>query len=170
MKFIVAFNEENYGIGLNGEMPWGLSVKEDLKFFKEMTMGKELVMGNTTYQHLLQSNIQLHGRTIHVLTTNEKLLGNKPYINETQFLELIKSKPDLILAGGKQIYELGLRDDVLPHLSGGYISKIGFKNQTYECDVDLKGFSQQIDLIFKNKHVFSVENEKYVLNIYDFFQ
>lgn len=170
MKFIVAFNEENYGIGLNGDMPWGLSVKEDLNFFRKITMGKELVMGNTTYQTLLKSNIQLDGRIIHVLTSNEKLLGNKPYINEIQFLKLVKSNPDLILAGGKQIYELGLRNDVSPYLSGGYISKIGFKNQIYECDVDLKSFVQQIDLIFKNKHVFSVENEKYVLNIYEFFK
>lgn len=39
-------------LGLNGDMPWGRSLKQDLKFFKEQTKGHPVLMGRKTWQSL----------------------------------------------------------------------------------------------------------------------
>lgn len=49
MKAIIAKNNLNY-IGLNGELPW--SSKDDLKHFKELTMGGKLIVGWNTSKKL----------------------------------------------------------------------------------------------------------------------
>lgn len=49
MKAIIAKNKLGY-IGLDGELPW--KSKEDLKHFKELTMGGKLLVGYTTAQKL----------------------------------------------------------------------------------------------------------------------
>lgn len=49
LRAIIATNNKNF-IGLNGELPW--RSKEDLKHFKEMTMGCKLLVGYTTAQKL----------------------------------------------------------------------------------------------------------------------
>ena len=49
MKAIIAKNKLGY-IGIDGELPW--KSKEDLKHFKELTMGGKLLVGYTTAQKL----------------------------------------------------------------------------------------------------------------------
>lgn len=39
-------------LGLNGDMPWGRSLKKDLAFFKEATRGHAMVMGRKTFESL----------------------------------------------------------------------------------------------------------------------
>ena len=41
---------KNNSIGLKGKLPWNIS--EDLKFFKEKTQGKALIMGRKTFESL----------------------------------------------------------------------------------------------------------------------
>ena len=41
---------ENGVIGRNGDLPW--RIPADLKFFKETTMGKPIVMGRKTWQSI----------------------------------------------------------------------------------------------------------------------
>lgn len=53
MKAIIAKNNKNY-IGLNGGLPW--RSKDDLKHFKESTMGCKLLVGFTTSQKLPKLN------------------------------------------------------------------------------------------------------------------
>lgn len=57
MKGIIAVNRGGY-IGLNGQLPWKSS--EDLKHFKEITMGGKLLVGYNTSKLLPN----LHGREI----------------------------------------------------------------------------------------------------------
>lgn len=49
MRAVIAKNNGNF-IGLNGELPW--KSKDDLKHFKELTMGGKLLVGYTTSQKL----------------------------------------------------------------------------------------------------------------------
>lgn len=49
MRAIIARNKLGY-IGLNGELPW--KSREDLKHFKELTMGGKLLVGYNTAQKL----------------------------------------------------------------------------------------------------------------------
>ena len=96
MKCIVAIDKYK-GIGLEGSLPW--HCKEDLKHFKEMTMGQNLLMGRKTFESL---PTKLKGRTIYVLTKNPSLYQN------TKNVVFVRSAPegkDLIIAGGAAIYD-----------------------------------------------------------------
>ncbi len=64
ISLIVAM-AENRAIGLDGGMPWHIS--EDLKFFKQVTMGHPVIMGRKTHQAIGGA---LPGRTNIVVTRN----------------------------------------------------------------------------------------------------
>tara|TARA_R110002153_G_scaffold147385_1_gene298609 strand:+ start:162 stop:566 length:405 start_codon:yes stop_codon:yes gene_type:complete len=86
MKTIIATNKAGY-IGKDNKLPW--NCKEDLKHFKNLTMGCKLLVGRTTYE----SMPPLKGR--------EVIVVGKGYNTLEQALE---KNPDWII-GGKRIYE-----------------------------------------------------------------
>lgn len=47
---VIAAVDEDNGIGRNGKLPWHIS--EDLKRFKELTLGKPIIMGRKTFESL----------------------------------------------------------------------------------------------------------------------
>ena len=49
LSLIVAMDSDG-AIGQAGDMPWGRSMKGDLRHFKETTMGHPILMGRTTYE------------------------------------------------------------------------------------------------------------------------
>lgn len=49
-KIIIVAVSDNYAIGFKGKMPWHNT--EDLKFFKNTTMGYPIIMGRKTYEAL----------------------------------------------------------------------------------------------------------------------
>ena len=86
MKAIIAINKKGY-IGKDDKLPW--KCKEDLKHFKNLTMGCKLLVGRVTYESLPK----LKGR--------EMIVVGKGYNTLEQALE---KNPDWII-GGKRIYE-----------------------------------------------------------------
>lgn len=63
MKLIVAIDGRG-GIGIGNTLPW--SIKEDMAHFKELTMGKVVIMGRKTYESIGKP---LEGRTNVVITS-----------------------------------------------------------------------------------------------------
>lgn len=129
---------ENGVIGNKGEIPWRLP--EEMKHFKETTMGHTVVMGFKTWESILPFNKRgyLDGRTNIVLTNNyikAKEFGDKygadhPYLTfyDSKFdiqvqnnlngrFEAAKLKPDhVFIIGGSQIYNKYLIEDVVDEL------------------------------------------------------
>ena len=99
MKAIVAI-DENYGIGKNGELL--IHNKEDMKFFKEKTMGHTVIMGKKTYLSLPGV---LKGRKNIVLTRGN--IDNKNITVCHDYKELI-NLDDAFVIGGGEIYKLFL--------------------------------------------------------------
>ena len=64
MKAIAAMDPHRV-IGNKGILPWP-SIREDFQFFKQFTMGKQLVMGKTTFLSIPP----LKGRKICVVTSD----------------------------------------------------------------------------------------------------
>ena len=62
IALVVAMGQ-NRAIGLDGQLPWRL--RSDMKFFREVTMGKPIVMGRRTFESLPRL---LDGRLNVVLT------------------------------------------------------------------------------------------------------
>ena len=66
ISLICALDDKG-GIGFKGGLPWPRN-SEDLKWFKDVTMGKTLIVGHNTYEKLPP----LPGRTLRVLERGEE--------------------------------------------------------------------------------------------------
>lgn len=71
---IIAAMAKNRVIGNRGEIPW--CIPEDLKRFRELTLGHPVIMGRKTYQSIKEP---LDKRTGYVITRNEKFRPGPAY-------------------------------------------------------------------------------------------
>lgn len=170
MKFIVAVENKNYGIGIDNKMAW--YVPEDLKFFRQKTLGKNVVFGNNTYRYLTKYQIQLDKRNVMVLSQNQK---GKEYFDLDQIVKAIKNIEDnfdeeVWICGGKNTYEqLVFHPELEPYLKGGYVCKIDFKQQNVDTDVNLKEFLYLVSKKMKIEDVsILVDNEKYKVTVEEY--
>ena len=99
---IIAAIGKNNELGKNNDLIW--KFKEDMKFFKETTMGHPVVMGRRTFESL--PNI-LPGRENVVISTNN--INNdkiKLYKSIKDFLVSYKNyNNDVFIIGGATIYK-----------------------------------------------------------------
>ena len=102
---IIAAMAANRVIGNNNSIPW--SIPEDLRQFKEKTLGHTLVMGRKTYESLGRP---LHGRTNIVISRNRELQipGCIVVSDLHQALNLCSEQEKVFIIGGGQIFSLGL--------------------------------------------------------------
>ena len=99
---LIAALGKNHELGLNNDLIW--KIPEDLKFFKENTMGKYIVMGMNTFKSLpkklvnrkyivlTSKNIDL-GDDIVIVHSIDELLGFARTINE-----------EVMIIGGASLY------------------------------------------------------------------
>jgi len=95
-------------IGADGAMPW--HVPEDMRRFKELTMGSTVVMGRVTWESLPEKFRPLAGRRNIVVTRQASY--DAPGADVVSSLEdaLKLADGDVWIAGGATIYE-----QALPH-------------------------------------------------------
>jgi len=125
VKLILAVDKDN-GIGYANKLPW--NIKEEHAHFKKMTLNKTLIVGRKTAESLPY----LENRKILVLSKNQNL-KKAQFSNDVKFInELPPDDPDLIVAGGKEIYIETLKKpdyiDIiyLSVVKGNYVSTIVF--------------------------------------------
>lgn len=112
-------------MGNENGMPWHLP--GDLKYFKEMTMGKPIIMGRKTFESIGRP---LPGRRNIVITRNTayEAEGAEVVGSLDIALEMAKDAPEIMIIGGAQIFEqaMSLADRL-------YITLINheFKGDTY---------------------------------------
>lgn len=126
MKSIVAV-DLNWGIGYEGKLLQ--RIPEDMKIFKQMTLGKVVVMGRETFESL-PGKEPLKNRTNIVLSKNKDFINEKVTIcrslNEL-FHKLKKyNSEDVFVIGGESIYT-----QLLPYCTEAYVTKI---ENTYVTD------------------------------------
>ncbi len=109
-------------IGKNGDMPWHLP--SELQYFKEITMGKPIVMGRTTFESIGRA---LPGRQNIVISRQPHLLPAtvNAVKSPAEALALVPNAAEVMVIGGGQIYEY-----FLPYATRLYITHI---------DVDVEG-------------------------------
>lgn len=117
----------NWGIGLNGKLL--KRVPEDMKYFREMTNGKVVVMGRETFESL-PGKQPLKGRSNIVLSSsksfNDDLLIICRSINEL-LLHLEPYNPDdVYVIGGESVYA-----QLLPYCSEVYVTRF---EKEFEAD------------------------------------
>jgi dihydrofolate reductase len=96
---------DNGVIGRDNGMPWHLP--DDLKHFKALTLGKPVLMGRKTFDSIGRP---LPGRTNLVLTraADWSAPGVTAVADLEAALRAAGSAPELVVAGGAQVYALAL--------------------------------------------------------------
>ncbi len=124
---IIAAVDKKLGIGKNGGLL--VSIPEDMKLFREETVGKVVVMGRKTFESLPQG-LPLVERTNIVLTTSEDFKHDNVYVCHSvdEVLNKIKEYPtdDVYVIGGASVYE-----QMLPYCDTIHLTKIDY---TYDAD------------------------------------
>ena len=126
MNLIVAV-DKNWAIGKENKLL--VSIPQDMKFFRETTIGKVVVMGRKTLESF-PGGQPLKQRTNIVLTTDKNYSVKDAIVVHTidELLEELKKYNDeeIYVIGGESIYR-----QMLPYCTLAHVTKI---NHAYEAD------------------------------------
>ena len=104
LNLIVAISK-NFCIGKDNKIPW--HIPEDFKYFKEKTMGKTVLMGQTTFDSILDYlGKPLPGRKTVILTRNKNFVpppNVRVFYSIDEAVEKLKDE-DVFVCGGASIY------------------------------------------------------------------
>ncbi|MFG6495670.1 dihydrofolate reductase [Fictibacillus sp. UD] len=120
ISFVVAM-DENRAIGKDNDLPWYLP--NDLKHFKNVTMGKPIVMGRKTYESIGKP---LPGRENIVVTRDDNYQAEGTTIVHSVDDVLKKDAEELCVIGGTEIFKL-----FMPVADRLYVTEI---HHTFEAD------------------------------------
>ena len=123
---LIAAMDQNQLIGSNNDLPWHLPA--DLKFFKQQTMGKTLLMGRKTCESL---PFALPNRRNLVLSRNRNFMRKGFEVIDS--LDLIEGINEIMVIGGAKIYAM-----MLPLATHLIITRLhgSFEGDTYFPSVD----------------------------------
>ena len=121
MNLIVAVSAD-WGIGFKNELLF--SIPADLKRFRQITMGKTVVMGHNTFRSLPGMK-PLPGRKNVVLSRNPEL--QIPGVFVVNSKEEVEMSDEVFIIGGGEVYELFLDD-----CTKAYVTKVK-KNPKADC-------------------------------------
>ncbi len=139
MFTIIACVGKNNELGINGQLVF--HIKEDMKFFKEKTLGHSILMGSKTFRSLPGI---LKDRKNFVATSHPELLpeGVFPVTNLDEFIrEHLDSDEEIFVIGGESIYK-----KLLPYSKTIYLTEV---EASAEADV----FFPEFDKSEYNKEV-----------------
>ena len=119
--------DKNWGIGYQNRLL--VSIPSDMKFFRQTTTGKVVVMGRKTLESF-PNGMPLKNRTNIVLTGNKGYHVKDAVIvhSKEELLEELKKydTDDVYVIGGESIYRM-----LLPYCSTVYVTKI---DQAFQAD------------------------------------
>ena len=133
MKAILSA-DRNWGIGLNNRLL--VSIPSDMKFFRQTTTGKVVVMGRKTLESF-PNGLPLKNRTNIVLTGNPNYSVKDAVIVHTEdelLRELEKyNSDDIYVIGGESVYRM-----MLPYCDTVLVTKIdrAFQADTFFPNLD----------------------------------
>lgn len=165
---IVAYNE-NFVIGNGVSVPW--CIPEDLKFFKNTTMGHTCVMGRRTWDSIPSRFRPLFGR-YNIIVTHRHRYFEFPRETSTKIaacdsieraISLGKQEDpegEVFLIGGGQIYAYALEHDLVDHVLAseikGYLDVDG---TTHFPNLKLLGWTSEVYKEFAEFTVMKYEKD-----------
>lgn len=103
ISFVVAV-ARNGVIGRDGGLPWHISA--DLRRFKEITMGKPIIMGRKTWESLPRRPLPGRRNIVITRTRDYDAPGAEVAASVAEALALCHGEPDVSVIGGGEIYRL----------------------------------------------------------------
>lgn len=114
---------QNREIGRNNDLLW--HIPADMKFFKDTTQNKVVIMGRKNYESIPSKFRPLPNRINIVISRNPNFEAPECYVCTTlqEAIEICNDlgEEDIFIIGGAQIYELALKE--LP-ISNMYITHV----------------------------------------------
>ena len=110
--------DSNWGIGFNGDLLE--HIPEDLKYFKQLTTGHNVIMGRKTWNSLPIKPLPNRGN--YIISSLEPRIIDKHTIRfqmEDAMSYLNYTQDDVFVIGGGQIYK-----ELLPYCDRVYVTKI----------------------------------------------
>ena len=112
--------DNDWGIGYNGELLE--YIPEDLKFFKELTLGNTVIMGSKTWDSLPEKSKPLPKRCNIIVSPEKRLILGKNVLR-LQMIDVLEylytTTDEVFIIGGGSIYK-----QLLPYCNQVYITKI----------------------------------------------
>ena len=161
LNMIVA-HDSKYGIGNEGHIPWYIS--EDLKYFRETTIGHIVIMGRKTYDSIPSSRKPLKDRINIVLTNNPENYNsndNLIYCREDKldfYIDYFYKNNNIskvFFIGGSEIYKKYM--NIVNNLYITYIDK------EYKCDAFFPTYENRFNLINIVNSIYSNTEGCYVI-------
>lgn len=149
ISIIVAMGN-NRVIGKNNSLIWHLPA--DLKHFKELTMGKPVIMGRKTFESMGKA---LPGRT-NIVVTGKTGFGAPDCLVANSLeksLEIVSKEPEVFIAGGGEIYK-----QAIPIVDRMYITII---DHSFDGDTCFPEFSKKVWTITEEHNHPADERNKY---------
>jgi dihydrofolate reductase len=130
LSLVVAMSE-NKVIGRDGDLPWRLP--NDLKHFKQVTMGKPIIMGRKTWESLYVK--PLPGRRNIVVTRNAgyEAEGAETSDSLESTLTLVAGESEVMVIGGAELFATALDTATRLHLTEVHAE---IEGDTYFPDFD----------------------------------
>ena len=114
-----------WGIGNNGSMPWPHN-PVDLKWFKQQTENKTIVMGRATWESLPKKPLP---KRRNIVVTSQSIDGVECYTLDNIKKHIKTIDQEVCVIGGAKLFSA-----LLPYIDELRISRI---SGTYECDTSL---------------------------------
>ena len=137
--------DEMCGIGKDGWLPW--HIPEDMKHFRELTMGKAVIMGSRTYESLPVQFRPLPGRTNLVLS-KYPIDGVQTFDSISKLLEYCKQKwfEEVFIIGGAMIYNTFFQEWLIDQV------ELTFVSGDCHADTFITDFRSNYSLVSSQEH------------------
>ncbi|RUL55616.1 type 3 dihydrofolate reductase [Lysinibacillus antri] len=156
MISLIVAHDKNRVIGYENKMPWHLP--GELKYFKEQTMGKPMIMGRKTFDSIGRP---LPGRRNIIITRNENYQaeGIEVVSSLEEALQLAGDVEEIMIIGGEQIFKMAL-----PIADRLYITHI---ENEFPGDTYFPLYGEKWELVSKSEPVEATDGYSFTYCIYD---
>lgn len=150
MNLIVAV-DKNWGIGKNNDLLF--SIPKDMKFFRETTTGKTVIMGRNTLESFPNKKPLPKRRNIVITSNTSYEIDGAEIVNSID--EAVKIAPDdAFVIGGSSIYR-----QMLDYCDTAYITKVEADGNA-DCFFPNLDLNKDFELIYQSE---PVEDNGYTL-------
>jgi dihydrofolate reductase len=133
---LIAAMDKNRVIGKGGKLPWNLPA--DMKYFKDKTLGKPIIMGRKTYESLGKP---LPNRKNIIITHDQdyKAEGCIVVHSAEEALKAAEGNEEVMIIGGSQIYK-----ELLPKANRMYLTIVDadFEGDAFFLEYDVKEWKE----------------------------
>ena len=138
MISIIAAIGKNWELGRKGNLIF--HIKEDMKYFKEMTLGHKVVMGRKTWESLPG---KLPGRE-NIVVSRGEVVGADQVIHDLDefLLDNVDTGEEVFVIGGGEIYK-----EALPYAQNIYLTEVDVEvgdADAFFPEFDRSGYKKEI--------------------------